>query len=50
METLLWNIIDRVMNAMVGLRVKKYKSQKMVQVNNTSFWERITVKCETTNI
>ena len=34
METLLWDVIDRVMNAMIGARVKKYRSEKMACVND----------------
>ena len=49
-EALVQDLINRVMNAMIGMRVKRYSSEKMARVNNISFRKRIAVKCESANI
>ena len=50
MDALVWDLIDRVMNSMIGLQVKKYRSDKMARVNDVSFRKRIAVKCKSANI
>ena len=48
--SLVWEIIERVLNASIGGLVKQYRQLKLTRVNDVSFRKRIAVKCETKNV
>jgi hypothetical protein len=48
--SLVWDLIDRVLNASIGDLVKQYRQLKLTRVNDVSFRKQIAVKCETKNV
>ena len=49
-QTLLWHLVDRILNAEIGHGVKQYRQNKLSRVNDVSFRKRLAVKYESTTI
>ena len=47
---ILWDLIQRILNANIGKMAKEYRQQKLTRVNDVSFRKNIVVKCESTTI
>ena len=43
---LTWDLISRVLNVVVGERVRSYRSKSLIRLNDVNFRKRISVKCE----
>ena len=43
---LTWDLISRVLNVVVGERVRSYRSKSLTRLNDVNFRKRISVKCE----
>ena len=49
-QNLLYSLIDRVLNAIVGGQVKIFRSKKLSRVNDVTFRTRLKTKCEERNV
>ena len=47
---LIWDLVDRVLNANIGQMVRLYRQRKLTRVNDVTFRKQLAVKCETKNV
>ena len=49
-QILVWDLVDRVLNANIGQMVRLYRQRKLTRVNDVTFRKQLAVKCETKNV
>ena len=48
--SLLWDLVERILNVSIGGILKAYRSDTLTRVNNVTFRQRVAVKCEIKSI